>query len=109
MPDVKSFWDNRAADTSLDAKQVTHPDIWQRWLEIETIKRLLPPDSRAIDIGCGAGVVTKQIAPYVREVIGVDYSEGMIARAGLEGEPVPKNAKFSVADVLKLAPDQFGM
>jgi hypothetical protein len=42
MSEVKAFWDQRAADPSCDPAQVTHPDIWQRWLEIETIKRLLP-------------------------------------------------------------------
>ena len=107
MADVKPFWDNRAADPSLDATQVTHPDIWQRWLEIQTIKRILPPGGRVIDIGCGAGVATKQIATLVDEIVGIDYSEGMIGRAR-SGENLP-NVHFVVANVLELSPAEFGM
>lgn len=103
--DVKSFWESRAADPSLDAAQVTHPDVWQRWLEIETVKMLLPRGARAIDIGCGAGFATKHLAPLVKEIVGVDFSEGMIGRARTEGEPVPANATFAIANVLDLGPD----
>jgi SAM-dependent methyltransferase len=108
MSSIKTFWDQRAADPALDAAQVTHPDIWQRWLEIETIKRVLPKGGRAIDIGCGAGFATKQIAPLVDEIIGIDFSEGMIERALADRATLPSNASFHKADVLKLSPDYFG-
>ena len=35
---VKAFWDGRAQDPSNNDSEVTHRDIWQRWLEIETLK-----------------------------------------------------------------------
>jgi SAM-dependent methyltransferase len=108
MSSIKRFWDRRAADPALDAAQVTHPDIWQRWLEIETIKRVLPKGGRAIDIGCGAGFATKQIAPLVDEIIGIDFSEGMIERALADRATLPSNASFHTADVLKLSPYHFG-
>ena len=109
MSDVKSFWDSRAADPSLDAAQVTHPDVWQRWLEIETIKRLVSRRDRVIDIGCGAGYATRQLASCVAEILGTDYSSGMIARARADRDGVPPNARFEVADVLELSPDKFGL
>jgi SAM-dependent methyltransferase len=109
VSEVKQFWDGRAADPALDASQVTHPDIWQRWLEIETIKTLVSPRDRVIDIGCGAGYATKQIAPVVAEILGTDYSAGMIKRALTDEAGVPPNARFEVADVLQLSPDQFGV
>jgi SAM-dependent methyltransferase len=59
-----------------------------------------------IDIGCGAGLTTKEIAPQVSEAFGVDFSEGMIERASTP--PVPSNAKFAVADVLNLSQKDFG-
>ncbi len=105
--DVKSFWESRAADPSLDATQVTHPDVWQRWLEIETIKRLLWRQAVVIDVGCGNGFATKQLAPLVKSIVGVDQSEGMIRRAKEEGA-LPSNATFEVADVLDLSPAQVG-
>jgi SAM-dependent methyltransferase len=104
---VKSFWESRAADPSLDATQVTHPDIWQRWLEIETIKRLLWREAIVIDVGCGNGFSTKQLAPLVKRIVGIDQSEGMIRRAR-EESALPSNASFLVADVLHLSPAQFG-
>jgi 2-polyprenyl-3-methyl-5-hydroxy-6-metoxy-1,4-benzoquinol methylase len=93
---VKSFWEIRAADPSLDATQVTHPDVWQRWLEIETIKRLLWREAVVIDVGCGNGFATKQLAPLVKSIVGVDQSEGMIRRAK-EESALPSNATFAVA------------
>ena len=109
MSDVKQFWEGRAGDPSLDASQVTHPDIWQQWLEIETIKTLVSPRDRVIDIGCGAGYTTKQIAPLVAEILGLDYSAGMIKRAQTDQQGVPPNTRFEVADVLSLSSDQFGV
>jgi SAM-dependent methyltransferase len=102
MNDVKAFWDGRAADPSLDAAQVTHNDIWQRWLEIEYLKKVLPRGLRVIDIGCGAGYATKQLAPLAGSILGADFSPGMIERALGSGEPPPANASFEVADVLSL-------
>jgi SAM-dependent methyltransferase len=105
--DVKSFWESRAADPSLDEIQVTHPDTWQRWLEIATIKRLLWREAIVIDVGCGNGFSTKQLAPLVKSIVGIDQSEGMIRRAREEGA-LPSNASFLVADVLNLSSAQFG-
>jgi SAM-dependent methyltransferase len=62
-----------------------------------------------IDIGCGAGYTTKQIAPMVSEILGTDYSAGMIHRARNDETGVPPNARFEIADVLQLSPDQFGV
>jgi SAM-dependent methyltransferase len=90
-----------------DATQVTHPDVWQRWLEIETIKRLLWREAVVIDVGCGNGFATKQLAPLVKSIVGVDQSDGMIRRAKEEGA-LPSNATFAVADVLDLSPAQVG-
>ena len=108
MSSIKSFWDGRAADPSLDPKQVTHPDVWQRWLEIETIKPLLCAGDRVIDIGCGAGYATRQFAPLVGAIKGVDFSAGMIERAMADAE-VPANASFDVCDVLELSLARFGL
>ena len=36
---VKKFWETRAQDQSLTDAEATHNDVWQRWLEIETIDR----------------------------------------------------------------------
>src|SRR5215213_783590 len=46
------------------------------------IELLAPrPGERIIDLGCGTGALTAQIAAAGAEVIGIDASEAMIARA----------------------------
>jgi len=106
MSDIKSFWDGRARDAGLDDVEVTHRDVWQRWLEIQTIERYLGPKDRVLDIGCGSGYATKGFAPRVKEIVGVDFSADMIARAAAEA---PDNASFSVCNVLELSPETAGM
>jgi SAM-dependent methyltransferase len=105
---VKSFWDDRAGDPSLDQAQVTHPDIWQRWLEIGAVKPFLRSSDHAIDVGCGSGYATKVFAPLVSSIKGVDFSEGMIERAKRDGS-VAANATFQVGNVLELSPSTSGI
>jgi SAM-dependent methyltransferase len=102
---VKRFWDGRA-ETPVSDSEVTHADVWQRQLEIETIRTLLGRGDRVLDVGCGSGYTTKRLAPHVAEIIGIDYSEAMIQRAvGSGAEP----AVFAVKDVLELGPADFGV
>jgi SAM-dependent methyltransferase len=108
--DVKSFWDRRATDPSLDDAQVTHPDVWQRWLEIELTRRWLRLEDRVLDIGCGAGYATRQFAPLVREIIGIDASVGMIERAReVSAERPQANLSFRQCDVLAADPATLGL
>lgn len=82
---------------------------WQALLDAQhaPISRLIleavdpAPGSRVLDIGCGAGATTLEIAPLVAPamVLGVDISEPLIrhaeARAAAIGAP---NATFRIAD-----------
>jgi SAM-dependent methyltransferase len=54
-----------------------------------------------VDVGCGSGYATRLLAPLVRETLGVDFSESMIARAKAAAAGTP-NLRFEVADVLDL-------
>lgn len=107
MASVKEFWDKRAKDPTLNEAEVTHRDVWQRWLEITHLKQLLVPEERVLDIGCGTGYATKIFSDCVSEIVGIDYSEAMIERAKIE-KPLPSNADFSVGDVLHIARESFG-
>jgi ubiquinone/menaquinone biosynthesis C-methylase UbiE len=55
----------------------------------------LPPDTRALDAGCGTGALAYALAPYVGTVVGVDTSEDYLAaaRAG-----APANCEFVAGD-----------
>ncbi len=111
---VRGFWDSRAAESDAPSVAVTHRDVWQRWLEIEMVKRFLREDQRVLDVGCGNGYATRRVAPYVRQITGIDYSAAMIARAETEtaadadlGDHRLKTS-FAVMDVLELAPASVG-
>jgi ubiquinone/menaquinone biosynthesis C-methylase UbiE len=98
---VQAHWDDRAADRTRDDVEVTHPDVWQRWLEIETIRPHLRADDRVLDVGCGSGYATRRFAPHVASIVGIDFSEPMIARAKAGDNPA--NLSFKVADVRRLS------
>src|SRR5262245_38732440 len=104
---VKEFWETRAQDESLTDVEATHSDVWQRWLEIETIKPYLLAEDRLVDVGCGSGYATRLLAPLVREAVGFDFSESMIgrARAAAAGRA---GLRFEVGDVLSVDPASLG-
>ena len=104
---VKKFWETRAQDQSLTDAEATHSDVWQRWLEIETIKPFLRATDSMVDVGCGSGYATRLLAPFVRETLGVDFSESMIdrARTAAAGKP---NLRFEVGNALDLDPQALG-
>src|SRR6185503_18376624 len=102
---VKKFWETRAQDQSLTDAEATHSDVWQRWLEIETIKPFLRATDSLVDVGSGSA--TRLLAPLVRETLGIDFSESMIerARAAAAGKP---NLRFDVGNALDLDPKALG-
>ena len=104
---VKKFWETRAQDQSLTDAEATHSDVWQRWLEIETIKPFLRPSDSMVDVGCGSGYATRLLAPLVRETLGIDFSESMIERARTAAAGKP-NLRFEVGNALDLDPKTLG-
>ena len=40
-----------------------------------------PPWGRVLDVGCGEGLLTRRMAPFAREVVGVDADADVVARA----------------------------
>lgn len=55
-----------------------------------------------VDVGCGPGQATKDLAPFFKNAIGLDPSEGMIdtARASAESEKLPIRFEVSTAETL---------
>jgi SAM-dependent methyltransferase len=60
-------------------------------------------DERALDVGCGPGLLARAFAPRVSEFVGVDLTPAMVERAGaIAREAGLANARFQVADALAL-------
>jgi len=55
---------------------------------------------RVLEIGTGPGLFAKNIACAAKEVVAVDFSEGMIQEA--KKGNIPSNVIFEVADAMKL-------
>src|SRR5512139_1841184 len=55
----------------------------------------LTPRSRALDVGCGPGIVTEALARHAGEVVGCDLTPAMLDRAQRRAEAAGlRNARF---------------
>jgi len=98
--EIKNMWSKRARTIETNAS-VTHADVNQRRLEIHMLSAELGPEDVVLDVGCGNGWATAQMAPLCAHITGMDYSEEMIARARKEQAGL-KNADWRVGDVLSM-------
>ena len=71
---------------------------------IANVLRLSANDS-LVDLCCGNGLITGQLAPHVKRVIGVDFTPGLIEQAKTHNS-LP-NIEYINSDVLRLDPDSF--
>lgn len=105
MEFIKRYWDSQGIKHGA-AADASWADKGCIALEVATLIETLPSQARVLDVGCANGhatfAVARAIAPT--EMIGVDYSEPMIAaarsRLAAEGEGLPLS--FEVADVKAL-------
>jgi trans-aconitate methyltransferase len=92
--------------TEWDAQAYNRVSALQQWLAAKSLGRLpLDGDERVLDVGCGDGKVTSEIARRLPRgsVVGVDASHAMIAFAA-EKFPATAhpNLAFRVADAAEL-------
>ena len=105
LADHRDFW-NRSADA--DSLKAIVADGDERSYqssgrtEAEALRRFLGPDTRVLDIGCGTGRVMEHLAPWCREVHGIDISERMVA-GGRERLAHLSNVQFHLGNGYDLA------
>ena len=104
--DPRYYLSERLADAYAFHRPPIHGAIWQR---IAAASPFEDKVAAALDVGCGAGASTAALAPFAREVMGVDPSEAMLRRARqalpdasfvlgrLESLPLPHGAFALVA------------
>jgi ubiquinone/menaquinone biosynthesis C-methylase UbiE len=103
MPDVYATitqQDDAVVDQLARAMELRATDPRQQAFVTDYLARLaLGSGSTVVEIGCGTGAITRLIAaePAVDHVVGVDPSEGLIARARQLADG-PAGVEFYVAD-----------
>lgn len=70
------------------------PPSYQRWFanEREYLQKIVTPNARVLDVGCGSGRSIFDILPITQNVVGVDHEESAVneARAKFAGYPSVK-------------------
>jgi predicted TPR repeat methyltransferase len=63
--------------------------------------------ARALEIGCGAGYLTRRLAPLADQIVALDISQTAIDRARLLGA-APAAVDFRVANIMEYKPEADG-
>ena len=73
------------------------------------INARIPPHSRILDIGCGAGLLSESLAKSGHQVTGLDAAPAAIeaARAHAEGQNLPLTYRTGLAEALLPEPARF--
>lgn len=81
---LRNFW-NRSAITDAEAAVAFGvDDFWQSGAsELDMLRPYLAPDGIVLEIGCGIGRITRHVAAHCAELHGIDISEEMIRKAGV--------------------------
>lgn len=61
-------------------------ELYGRRFAGDAMLALLPDDAVVADLGCGTGLVASQLAPWVKQVIGIDSSAAMLKAAARRTE-----------------------
>lgn len=97
---TEQAFDRLYAETT-DPWGVSLPQYRYQRLKYQIVLSLLPPGRRyakALDIGCGLGCMTRMLAPYCEQVVGVDVSSSAIDQARALSKDVA-NVEYRRADV----------
>lgn len=90
------IWDRRAGEY----QEKPLPDIRKNPFLSYLFEKAAPDKTMtALDIGCGAGLYSLALAPYIKEVVGTDISTQMILAASERaGQENIKNVRFLAGD-----------
>jgi ArsR family transcriptional regulator len=96
-------FDQHAGPDTRDGRQLVPGRSWAAWAR--ALAHLLPP-AEVVDIGCGEGYLTIEVARWARRVVAVDRSSAVLARAkALAGRRRAGNIEFKRGELEKLPID----
>jgi ArsR family transcriptional regulator len=93
-------FDQHAGPDTRDGRQLVPGRSWAAWAR--ALAHLLPP-AEVVDIGCGEGYLTVEIARWARRVIAIDRSAAVLSRAkALAGRRRASNIVFKRGELERL-------
>jgi len=101
----QAFYRQSGVVAAYDAQRFGGPSgAWVNEREIGQVLALLPPGGRVLDLGCGTGRLSRRLAAAGHDVVMLDASAAMLARA-VESASAP--AVLADAFALPFAPGSF--
>ncbi|MGD8455482.1 MAG: class I SAM-dependent methyltransferase [Anaerolineales bacterium] len=92
----RAIWDKQASGYDNRVLKM-YKDTYD--LSIQKVLSILSPDRQLLDIGCGTGIISLGIAPYVDKVVATDISPQMVSMAKNKAESSSiTNVDFQVYD-----------
>ncbi len=96
-------FDQHAGPDTRDGRQLVPGRSWAAWAR--ALAHLLPP-ADVVDIGCGEGYLTIEVARWARRVVAIDRSSAVLTRAkALAGRRRAANIVFKRGELEKLPLD----
>jgi SAM-dependent methyltransferase len=93
-------FDQHAGPDTRDGRQLVPGRSWAAWAR--ALGHLLPP-VEVVDIGCGEGYLTIEVARWARRVVAIDRSPAVLARAkALAGRRKASNITFKRGELDRL-------
>ena len=100
-------FDQHAGPDTRDSRQLVPGRSWAAWAR--ALGHLLPPVD-VVDIGCGEGYLTVEVARWAHRVVAVDRSPAVLARAkALAGRRRAANITFKRGELDRLPVDAASM
>lgn len=100
---INQYWTRRAdAYDAHHVKQIGNPDVLAGWTAVW--REALPAaPARVLDVGTGTGHVSLLLARLGHDVVGIDLSDGMLAKAREKATGLPNPPDLRLGDAV--APD----
>ncbi len=102
LENIRNYWNLRAEGYSEHNMEELEDPNRIRW--VNTIMRYAPEGERlrVLDIGCGPGFFSILMSQCGHEVVGVDYSDEMVANAKKNAELMRQDIEFKRMDAQNL-------
>ena len=87
MSQRQSSRSRRYYDTFSEIYEAERHRGYHRWLDTRSSALLRPhlPGARVLEVGCGTGLILREVAPMAKHAVGLDLSFGMLSPAQQRG------------------------